>query len=78
MLDVILVFKHLHQQFRRFDRNIQTACFPEIVPVKHRISFLGADIAAQEIRTIPGTKLFFKIANQSLGKGVDFIGRVLG
>ena len=61
-----MIFKYLHNQFGCFNRNIQTASFAEFFGFKNRFTLSRADVAAQKIRAVPGTELFFEIANQAL------------
>ena len=65
MPDIIMVLDYLHNQFGSFNRNIQTACFAKFIGFKNSLTRSRADVAAQKVRTVSGTKVFFEIANQS-------------
>ncbi len=78
MPDIILVFENLHHQLSRPNGRIQADGFRQLFGFKNRFPLPGADVAAQNIRTIPGLELIFKIIHQAFSQRIDpFVG-VLG
>ena len=77
VLDILMIFKYLHNQIGRFNGNIQAECTPKFVGLKYRFTFSRTDVAAQNIRAVSGTELFFKIADHAFRKGIDLFMGVL-
>jgi len=71
MPDITMILEYLHNPFGRFNRHIQAERFAEFFGFKNRFTFAGADVAAQKIRAVHGTELFFEIANQTLCEDLD-------